>query len=54
MKSKLSNFEMLSDKQLKNIKGGNPWIWMVGGYIFGEVVDGVMQGIDRMQSDECC
>ncbi len=39
----------LTSEELKTYSGGNPVLWLVGGYIFGEV----MQGIYQAQQNGC-
>lgn len=37
----------LDEAQLETIEGGNPLGWLVVGYVAGEVINGVFDGIRR-------
>lgn len=51
MKNELNALELgvvaLDEAQMEVIEGGHPVGWLIGGYVFGEVVNGVINGITR-------
>jgi len=54
--NKISSFESreLSKNELLNISGGNPWLWTGIGYLVGEVLDGIQDGLDRASAGDGC
>jgi hypothetical protein len=35
--------KQMAFQELRDISGGNPWAWMVGGYVFGKVMDKIFE-----------
>lgn len=56
MEKKLNIFNVsikeLSKKERIETYGGNPWIWVGIGYIVGEILDGIQEGLDRAENCE--
>lgn len=50
-----NNLKELSKEELIKIEGGLHWfVVLAAGYLFGEVVEGVQDGISRRNAGECC
>lgn len=41
--AKLLNLKELTSEELKKYSGGGPFWWFIGGYVFGEVMEGIYQ-----------
>lgn len=46
---KFLNLKELTSAELKKHSGGGPFLWFIGGFVFGEV----MQGIYQAQKKGC-
>jgi hypothetical protein len=45
----------LKPNELKKVEGGNPWTWIAIGYVVGQVLDGIQEGLMADCSEvECC
>lgn len=45
------NLRDLEKDELQNINGG--WIWPIGSYILGEIIEGVQEGISNAVKNDC-
>lgn len=42
-----SNLKELTSDELKEYSGGGPFLWLIAGYVFGEVMDGIYRAQKR-------